>query len=241
MTVTPWKYEDQMSFLCSFMESRNTSTNIVSPPGSVSPSRSALESPPASPYHRSESQCSTRSSTSTRQNTGKAGMQEIYELMKSSNDLRIQKQNTGREVEMDENDLFFLSMSKAVKSLSILEQTKIKLDLHSAVSQAQIRKLEKQQTNTVLQTPINITYYKIIPPQQTKSQFQVSPPYQECQQSLRSSTHSSIDYHPTALTSNTISLPSTSSSNTSQPQQIGPLADQNLVTYYSSVDYSDCE
>lgn len=101
MTVTPWKYEDQMRFLCPFMESRNTTTNILSPPGSVSPSRSALESPPATPYHRSESQCSTRSS-------------------------------------------------------------------------------------------INITSYKIISPQQTKSQFQVSPPYQECQQSLRSSIDSFI-------------------------------------------------
>ncbi|CAG4981628.1 unnamed protein product [Colias eurytheme] len=157
MPLTPWKYEDQMNFLSPFMESRNTKTNLASSLEPIqSPSELTSDRSTASPYNRSESQCSVRSSSSSRQNSVKPGMQELYELMKSSNDLRIQKQNERRERDMDENDLFFLSMSKAVKSLSILEQTKIKLDLHSAVSNAQIRHLEKQQTDKVLQTPINL-------------------------------------------------------------------------------------
>lgn len=125
------------------MESRNTKTNLASSPEPIQSPSELTSDRTASPYNRSESQCSVRSSSSSRQNSvkpGCQGMQELYELMKSSNDLRIQKQNERRERDMDENDLFFF-MSKAVRSLSILEQTKIKLDLHSAVSKAQIRLL----------------------------------------------------------------------------------------------------
>lgn len=112
MPVTPWKYEDQMSFLSPFMESRNTKTNLASSPEPIqSPSELTSDRSTASPYNRSESQCSVRSSSSSRQNSVKPGMQELYELMKSSNDLRIQKQNERRERDMDENDLFFLSMN----------------------------------------------------------------------------------------------------------------------------------
>lgn len=63
---------------------------------------------------------------------------------------------------MDETDLFFLSMSKAVKALPKLEQTKIKLDLHKTISDAEIRQISK--TEHVLNTPITITSQKIMSP-----------------------------------------------------------------------------
>lgn len=82
--------------------------------------------------------------------------------MKSSHDLRLQKQQNKQQCkDMDETDLFFLSMSK---ELPKLEQSKIKLDLHSAISQAEIRLLEAQ--NQVRKTPINVTHHIISPSQQ---------------------------------------------------------------------------
>lgn len=92
--------------------------------------------------------------------------------MKSSHDLRLQKQQNKQQCkDMDETDLFFLSMSKAIKKLPKLEQSKIKLDLHSAISQAEIRLLEAQ--NQVRKTPINVTHHIISPPQQQKLQSDV--------------------------------------------------------------------
>lgn len=76
--------------------------------------------------------------------------------MKSSHDFRLQKQqNKLQEKEMDKTDMFFLSMSKALKKLPSLDQSKIKLYLHTAIAQAQIRILEAQ--DRVRRTPINVT------------------------------------------------------------------------------------
>lgn len=132
------------------MESRSTTTNLSSPPESPefhSDSTQSDNSRPATPH--------TGSSSHSRQPVRKPNLQDLYDMMKSSHDLRIHKHNSKQQQDdmTDETDLFFLSMSKAVKKLPKLDQTKIKLDLHTAVSQAEIRKLQTQAQ--ILRTPNN--------------------------------------------------------------------------------------
>lgn len=182
-TITPWKYEEQMSFLKPYMESRPTVTNLKSPESPESP-----VSPPNSteslPDTQSEgfnedairSQFDSRSPTpqsirsissqsGKRPIRNKTNLHELYDLMKTSHDLRLQKQqNKQLDKEMDETDLFFLSMSKAVKKLPKLEQSKIKLDLHTAISKAEIHFLQAQ--DQIRRTPIHINSQIISQPQQ---------------------------------------------------------------------------
>ncbi|GBP30945.1 Transcription factor Adf-1 [Eumeta japonica] len=117
--LVPWKYEESLSFLLPYMECRSTKTNVTttpeSPPTEESPDESLPESPSTS---RSQSQ----SSSSRGKPNKEPKLQELYDLMKSSQDLRRQKQNFRQD--MDETDLFFLSMSKELKALPKLEQTK---------------------------------------------------------------------------------------------------------------------
>ncbi|CAG5026265.1 unnamed protein product [Parnassius apollo] len=125
--IPPWKYEEQMSFLQPFMESRSTTTNLSSPPESPefhSESTQSNNSRPATPH--------TGSSSHSQQPVRKPNLQDLYDMMKSSHDLRIHKHHSKQQQNnmTDETDLFFLSMSKAVKKLPKLDQTKIKLDLH---------------------------------------------------------------------------------------------------------------
>lgn len=138
--LVPWKYEENMSFLLPYMECRSTKTNVTTTPESPPTEESPDESLPESP---STSRSQTQSSSSRGKPNKEPKLQELYDLMKSSQDLRRQKQNVRQD--MDETDLFFLSMSKELKALPKLEQTKIKLDLHTAISQALIRQLEHRQ------------------------------------------------------------------------------------------------
>lgn len=165
-TIIPWKYEEQMSFLQVYVESRPTVTNLespVSPPVSTESlpdthSEGFDEDATRSPfYNRSPTPQLIRSNSSQsgRPLHNKTNL-HFFDLMKSSHELRLQKiQNKQQDKEMDETDLFFLSMSKAVKKLPKLEQSKIKLDLHTAISQAHIRFLEAQ--DQIRRTPIHIT------------------------------------------------------------------------------------
>lgn len=182
-TITPWKYEEQMSFLQVYIESRPTVTNLespVSPPNSTeclpdTHSEGFDEDATRSPfYNRSPTPQSIRSNSSQSGRRNKTNLQELYDLMKSSHELRLQKtQNKQQDKEMDDSDLFFLSMSKAVKKLPKLEQSKIKLDLHTAISQAEIRFLEAQ--DQIRRTPIHITRQIISQPQQQGQQSQGHP------------------------------------------------------------------
>lgn len=171
--ITAWKYEDQMMFLRPFIEMRTTKTNLI-PPSPESPLSQTAENSPSefsnesenresfSPNPRSSSVESQRSSSFKRSVSGnrKPDIGDIYELMKNNNAFRRERHQFKQD--MDETDLFFLSMSKAVKALPKHEQTKIKLDLHKAISDAEIRQISK--TEHVLNTPITITSQKIMSP-----------------------------------------------------------------------------
>ncbi|KAF9407527.1 hypothetical protein HW555_012483, partial [Spodoptera exigua] len=166
---TPWKYEDQMGFLRPYMEMRNTKTNLI-PPSSPSTSVETITSelpaespevPESPPDFRSESQQSNLSSYSQRSSSSKKkpDLADIYDMMKTQHSLRQQKQQS--KLDLDETDMFFLSMSKAVKALPKLDQTKIKLDLHMAISQAEIRNIEMER---VVKTPLRIVSQTVVPP-----------------------------------------------------------------------------
>ncbi|CAG9577523.1 unnamed protein product [Danaus chrysippus] len=75
-------------------------------------------------------------------------------------EMRNTKTNFGK-TGLDETDMFFLSMSKAVKALPKLDQTKIKLDLHMAISQAEIRNIKMER---LVKTPLRIVSQTVIPP-----------------------------------------------------------------------------
>lgn len=131
-SIIPWKYEEAMSFLRPYMKSRPLTTNAMSLLESTASQSASYPSTPSS-----------STSHSQRRVPKKRNLQDLFDLMRSSSDLRLQKQQS-KQHDMDETDLFFLSMSKAVKELPKLDQTKIKLDLHTAISQAEIRKLQAQ-------------------------------------------------------------------------------------------------
>ncbi|XP_023018562.2 uncharacterized protein [Leptinotarsa decemlineata] len=171
--VIAWKYEEQMNFLRPHMKSRNTKTNLAEPtPESpidmtpysppdvlVNDSQKSSASQPLQ-TQSSDASCSDgsqRSSASKRtlSANNKPSLQDIYDLMKSSNELKKQRQHA--KPDMDDTDLFFLSMSKAVKALPKLDQCKIKLNLHTAVSEAEIRKLTQTgSTQKFIQSPTTI-------------------------------------------------------------------------------------
>ncbi|KAI8426575.1 hypothetical protein MSG28_005361 [Choristoneura fumiferana] len=121
--ITAWKYEDQMMFLRPHIKMRTTKpplsqTSENSPPDYDSESRDT-----STPNVRSSDE-SQRSLSLKRAVSGtrKPDIGDIYELMQNNNDMRRERHQFKRD--MDETDLFFLSMSKAVKSLPKLEQTK---------------------------------------------------------------------------------------------------------------------
>lgn len=143
------------------------------------------ESLPASP---STTPSQSQSSSSRGKTNHEPKLQELYDLMKSSQDLRRQKQNVRQD--MDETNIFFLSMSKEVKALPKLEQTKIKLDLHTAISQAVIRQLE--QRDQILRTPIKITSQRFIqstPQHQSTTYIQTTADVHQSPTYNQSTTH----------------------------------------------------
>lgn len=74
-----------------------------------------------------------------------SAIQQMVNVMKENSYLRQRRHEEKTTIrDMDETDMFFLSMAKMTKKLPSLEQAKIKLQLSHAVLQAQIA-LEEQQ------------------------------------------------------------------------------------------------
>lgn len=210
-----------MSFLQPYMESRSTTTNLSSPPESPefhSDSTQSDNSRPATPH--------TGSSSHSRQPVRKPNLQDLYDMMKSSHDLRIHKHNSKQQQDdmTDETDLFFLSMSKAVKKLPKLDQTKIKLDLHTAVSQAEIRKLQTQAQ--ILRTPNNVTHQIVTRPQQPLPlQLHIQP-------STSMTTFPEVSATPATSTLDNNNCQQSAST-------LYNFEEDNISSYYSNADFSD--
>lgn len=240
--ITAWKYEEQMMFLRPHIEMRTTKTNLI-PPSPESPLSQTADSPPefsnesesreiSSPNIRSSDE-SQRSSSFKRSVSGirKPDIADIYEMMKNNNDFRRERHQLKQD--MDETDLFFLSMSKAVKALPKLDQTKIKLDLHMAISQAEIRQISK--TEHVLNTPINITSQKIILPRnQSRDQYPQAP--SSIQPCTSPSTSSRTYYFPNLPTSQTCNRPPESESILNpRAENEEETVDENVLVFYNNI------
>ncbi|CAF4946457.1 unnamed protein product [Pieris macdunnoughi] len=223
--IIPWKYEEQMNFLQTYIESRATVTNLESPPNSVKSDINLEESESDTIQSQLDNRSPTPQSSSSnysRPVRNKTNLHELYDLMKSSHDLRLQKQqNKLQDKDMDETDLFFFSMSKALKKLPKLEQSKIKLDLHTAISQAEIRILEAQ--DQIRRMPINVTRQIISQPQQQRLQS----PVHTSTSMLSFPSISTFAYTPT------FTAPMEASTLDSEQQ------DSRLSAYYSDIQFSE--
>ncbi|KAL1509242.1 hypothetical protein ABEB36_004008 [Hypothenemus hampei] len=70
--------------------------------------------------------------------------QKMVQIMKQNASMRMKRyENKPETKELDEVDMFYLSMTKTVKRLSHLEQAKIRMTLCQLVSEAEIRSIEK--------------------------------------------------------------------------------------------------
>ncbi|CAG4929415.1 unnamed protein product [Parnassius apollo] len=110
-------------------------------------------------------------------------------------------------------------MSKAVKILPKLDQTKIKLDLHTAVSQAEIRKLQTQAQ--IFRTPINVTHQIVTRPQQP---LPLQLPIQ----------HDMMTFPAVPATPTLDNINSQQSAST-----LYNFEEDNISSYYSNADFSD--
>lgn len=204
---------------------RPSITNIMSPPETPENLQSNL--PPESPeplshedyqsedcLERPHSGTSSYSQSSVR---NKTNLKDLHDLMKSSHELRVQK-HLSKQQSMDETDLFFLSMSKALKKLPKLDQSKIKLDLHTAISQAEIRMLQRQEQMTIPDHDYDISHQTITQPQQ------------EFQQLAQPSTSAVLSPPTSTITLLTASSPVST---------LYSLGEENISSYYSNVDFTD--
>ncbi|XP_044762628.1 uncharacterized protein LOC123319767 isoform X3 [Coccinella septempunctata] len=146
-STTPYKNDkpiDSMPNVAGDTENNSTLLPLSPPPYCLE------ETPPESPCCSKNSPTpSSKSSSSPRQKSNKNEPKVSLNAMETA--VRIPERNS--ITNMDDTDYFFLSMSKAVKKLPKIEQTKIKLDLQTAISQAEIRsmvhKVEVQNTSSI--------------------------------------------------------------------------------------------
>ena len=67
--------------------------------------------------------------------------QEIISIMKNNAVMRADRAAQNKKPELDEVDMFYLSMAKTVKKLPQIDQAKIRMKLCQLVSEAEIRQL----------------------------------------------------------------------------------------------------
>lgn len=73
---------------------------------------------------------------------------KIMQIMKENRNLRKMKLDTKHvKTDMDETDMFFLSMSRMTKKLSLAEQARIKLMISSTVLEAEMKSLRNETDN----------------------------------------------------------------------------------------------
>ncbi|CAH1115132.1 unnamed protein product [Psylliodes chrysocephalus] len=162
--IHPWKYELQMSFLLPFIESRKQhSLNL---PNNVEIFIEDSDIQNENKYDTAEDQ-DQKFDTSLYENDDSSNLSaklslpsvKRLKLMRSDNayqeavnvyneDVSNRKFNETYSatsiLDMDETDMFFISMSKMTKKLAPIDQAKIKLLLSNAVLSAQISMSENQ-------------------------------------------------------------------------------------------------
>jgi hypothetical protein len=160
--TVPWKYEFELSFLLPSMNTKNTQGNVLKEENLVDVQiyEHETDEPEMDTYIIPEGQsnikCEETSSqfdshtqgyspTIRKQSGRDSAILQMVDFMKENSYLRQRRHEEKTTIrDMDETDIFFLSMAKMIKKLPSLEQAKIKLQLSQAVLQAQIA-LEEQQ------------------------------------------------------------------------------------------------
>ena len=146
-----------MSFLLPSLDTKNTQSNVQKEENleDVQTDEQVTDEPEMNTYKIPEGQSNiTREETSSsshvdsdtqgyfhtkRKQQGRdSAIQQIVNVIKENSYLRQRRHEENTIQDMDETDMFFLSMAKMTKKLPSLEQAKIKLQLSQAVFEAQI-------------------------------------------------------------------------------------------------------
>ena len=160
--MVPWRFDLEMSFLLPLLYTKNTQCNVqkeenledvqIDEQETDEPEMNTFEIPGGqSNITREETSSSSHVYSHTQgyfptkriQQGRDSAIQQIVNVMKENSYLRQRRHEEKTIRDMDETDMFFLSMAKMTKKLPSLEQAKIKLQLSQAALQAQIA-LEEQ-------------------------------------------------------------------------------------------------
>ena len=155
--MVPWRFDLEMSFLLPLLYTKNTQCNVqkeenledvqIDEQETDEPEMNTFEIPGGqSNITREETSSSSHVYSHTQgyfptkriQQGRDSAIQQIVNVMKENSYLRQRRHEEKTIRDMDETDMFFLSMAKMTKKLPSLEQAKIKLQLSQAVLQAQI-------------------------------------------------------------------------------------------------------
>ncbi|CAF4799017.1 unnamed protein product [Pieris macdunnoughi] len=160
-----WKLEKQMEFLLPHVERRYTVTNdddstqdneyLFSEESAVSPPPTIRSPTPGTSSLRPSAGASTQKSTasftprclSINDNDNNV-FNEMVNVTNATEEM-IQMRSVS---DMDENDLFFLSMSKQLKKLPKTDQAEIKFQLHKLIYESEMKMLNNREQ--ILNTPI---------------------------------------------------------------------------------------
>lgn len=147
--IAPWKFGIEMTFLILYLEMRETHSNLDN-----TTDANDVEEIPDNHSIESETENNVQSNVKKampynpcRKNPNPA--QEMVEIMKHNASMRMKRyeteknENQTESKNLDEVDMFYLSMAKTVKRLPQLEQAKIRMALCQLVSEAEIRTIEK--------------------------------------------------------------------------------------------------
>ncbi|XP_054006235.1 uncharacterized protein LOC128891074 [Hylaeus anthracinus] len=169
--ISSWKYEQQMSFLLPFMDIRRSQSNVKTKVIQDNQNHSKIDNTQEFEYNTNETNDYMTPFNTTSQAILEESIQdkneevsqclniikqrkrdvcdnsvmEMMSIMKENANLKKLRYE-GRHERIDDTDMFFLSMASLTKTLPLLEQAQIKLQLSNAVLQAQIKHTQNQHT-----------------------------------------------------------------------------------------------
>ncbi|KAL1509994.1 hypothetical protein ABEB36_004654 [Hypothenemus hampei] len=168
--IVPWKFEQEMSFLKPFSEMRETHTNLINDTPTLEDdenieysSNENLHNNAENVIEKRESSISNKSAASPlsdatnevvhseravipRSKKKLTPAEEMVQIMKNNAELRAKcaRPTSENGNNLDETDMFYLSMSKTVKRLPQIEQAKIRMKLCQLIYEAEIKEIEHQ-------------------------------------------------------------------------------------------------
>lgn len=155
--MPPWKFEQEMSFILPFLDMRKTQSNledeelqdvdelvehvIIGDPRTIAHDRSVDSmNIPNDEVNASRNVPSIGGINKRKRNGQDNAIHEMVEVMREKAAMRQIRHDEKKlsAQDLDETDMFFLSLASATKSLPLLEQAKVKLQVSQTVFNAQI-------------------------------------------------------------------------------------------------------